>query len=100
MKKNENKKHFFIIVILSLVSTIILLNCSSYYFVGIPTFLYSIFPWGIPFLVIETFLYSVLFILIIIWGKRFKRKYLFYAFLKPGLMRPAGFEPATTSSVG
>ena len=39
------------------VLTTVLLNCSSSLLVGFPVFIYSIFSWGMFFLVVEMFVY-------------------------------------------
>ena len=83
LKNNEklkkiNKKSICIGLVISVVTTICLLNCSNSLFVGIPIFIYSLLPVGLVFLVLETYVLSFLLFLLVWRVSAFKRRYVFY----------------------
>lgn len=67
-----------ILLCVSLLLTVVLLNCSSAYFVGLPVFVYSVFPLGSLFLILEMFLYSALLMFALFWGRELRRRRIFY----------------------
>ena len=72
------KKYILFLLITSLILTVLLSNCTNSIFIGVPVFVYSIFPIGMTFLVIETYLYSVLFVFLLLWVTKFRMKFVFY----------------------
>lgn len=65
-------------VVLVVFLTILALMFDSKYLNGFPVFLYTIFPWGMGFLILETFLFNMFFIFSLLRVKNYKFKYLFF----------------------
>ena len=71
-------KRMLLKLLLGLLLTTGMLNCSSSYLVGVPVFVYSKLPLGSLFLILETFSYITFFVFLVFWVNTFRQKYIYW----------------------